>query len=350
MLATRVDDAGRKRVPDHVIVEEPLEIQLDGQLITTTMRTPGNDFELAVGFLHAEGLVDDVPIQTIRYCATGSAVETNFNTVTVETGVERPQVAARLTTTTAACGVCGSQSIEELVARLKPGAEPPLLLPAVVAKAAAAAREAQALFNDTGAVHAAAAFDLATGAIVHIREDIGRHNAVDKVVGRLRLDDALPAATLGLFVSGRASFEMVQKAWAAGFAWVVAVGGVSSLAVATATQGNVGLAGFLRGDELHRVQLVRRWQPRTWAGLSPNGIGKQKPNHFGEMATVAWANKRHPIYAWRVLQPRRMRRVRAGCRRLQGLDDRRRPPVYDATQAAVAQYGRRHRARRAGRR
>ncbi len=243
---TRVDDTGSKRVPDHVIVEEPLEIQLDGQLVSVTMRTPGNDFELAVGFLHAEGLIDDVTIQTIRYCATGSAVETNFNTVTVETGIERPDVRARLTTTTAACGVCGSQSIEELVARLRPLTTPPALDLAVVVKAADAAREAQALFTETGAVHAAAAFDLASGDIVQIREDIGRHNAVDKVVGRLRLDGALPAAALGLFVSGRASFEMAQKAWAAGFPWVVAVGGVSSLAIATAKQGNLGLAGFLR--------------------------------------------------------------------------------------------------------
>jgi FdhD protein len=246
LLVTRVDDRGSKRVPDSVIVEEPLEIQLDGQLISVTMRTPGNDFELAVGFLHAEGLIDDAPIQRIRYCATGSAVETNFNTVTVETGIERPELRARLTTTTAACGVCGSQSIDELIARLKPGPDPKPLDAEVAAKVATATRDAQPLFSETGAVHAAAAFDLNTGDIVEVREDIGRHNAVDKVVGRLRLDERLPATGLGLFVSGRASFEMVQKAWAAGFAWVVAVGGVSSLAVATAKQGNVGLAGFLR--------------------------------------------------------------------------------------------------------
>ncbi len=249
-MAKRVDATGTTRAPDHVIVEEPLEIQLDGQLVTVTMRTPGYDFELAVGFCHGEGLLDGATVLQIRYCATGSAVETNFNTVTVETGIDRPPVPARLTTTTAACGVCGSQSIDELTARLNPLADPPPLSVETAAKAAAAARAQQTLFEETGAVHAAAAFDLTTGDVTLVREDIGRHNAVDKVVGRLRLDDALPPEGLGLFVSGRASFEMVQKAWAAGFAWVVAVGGVSSLAVATARRGNVGLGGFLRDASL----------------------------------------------------------------------------------------------------
>jgi FdhD protein len=246
VLATKVGEGGGRRVPDHVIVEEPLEIQLDGQLVTVTMRTPGNDFELAVGFCHAEGLLGDAPVQQIRYCATGSAMETNYNTVTVDTGVERAPVTPRLTTTTAACGVCGSQSIDDLCARLDRLPDPPELDVAVVAKAAAAARAGQTLFTETGAVHAAAAFTFDTGDVIEVREDIGRHNAVDKVVGRFRLDGALPATGLGLFVSGRASFEMVQKAWAAGFAWVVAVGGVSSLAVATARRANIGLAGFLR--------------------------------------------------------------------------------------------------------
>jgi FdhD protein len=249
-MATRLDGTGSRRAPDPVIVEEPLEIQLDGQLITVTMRTPGSDFELAVGFCHAEGLLEGATVQQIRYCATGSAVETNFNTVTVDTGVVRPQLPARLTTTTAACGVCGSQSIDELTARLLPLPDPPALDITVARKAADAARDKQTLFAETGAVHAAAAFDLGTGELVHVREDIGRHNAVDKVVGRMRLDSALPSRGLGLFVSGRASFEMVQKGWAAGFEWVVAVGGVSSLAVATARRANLGLAGFLRDDSV----------------------------------------------------------------------------------------------------
>jgi FdhD protein len=242
------------RTPDHVIVEEPLEIRLDGELITVTMRTPGNDFELAVGFCHGEGLLDGATVEQIRYCATGSALDTNYNTVTVDTDLAatREPVARRLTATTAACGVCGSQSIEDLTARLqaRPAAPSPLDLE-VARKAAAGAQAQQALFNDTGAVHAAAAFDLGTGEVTLVREDIGRHNAVDKVVGRLRLDGALPAGdSVGLFVSGRASFEMVQKAWAGGFTWLVAVGGVSSLAIATAKRANLGLGGFLRNESM----------------------------------------------------------------------------------------------------
>lgn len=246
VLSTRVTADGSRKRPDKVVVEEPLEIRLDGELVTVTMRTPGHDFELAVGFCHGEGLLDGATVQQIRYCATGSALETNYNTVSVDTDVVGRVLAPRLTTTTAACGVCGSQSVDELTARLKPSDDAPALDIALVARAAAAAREQQSTFDATGAVHAAAAFTMERGEIVVLREDIGRHNAVDKVVGRLRLDDGLPASNFALFVSGRASFEMVQKAWAAGFRWLVAVGGVSSLAVATAKQANLSLAGFLR--------------------------------------------------------------------------------------------------------
>ena len=118
----------------------------------------------------------------------------------------------------------------------------------VIAAVDAAVRAEQPLFDQTGSVHGAAAFDLASGEVLLVREDIGRHNAVDKVVGRLYLDDRLPAAQLGLFVSGRASFEMAQKAWAAGFACLLAVGGPSSLAVATAQRANLALIAFVRGS------------------------------------------------------------------------------------------------------
>jgi FdhD protein len=250
VLATRVTGDGERRRPDKVVVEEPLEIRLDGELVTITMRTPGHDFELAVGFCHGEGLLDGATVQQIRYCATGSALETNYNTVSVDTDVGARGLAPRLTTTTAACGVCGSQSIDDLTARLSPLAAPPELAVDVVARAAAAARAQQATFDATGAVHAAAAYTVDAGDIVVLREDIGRHNAVDKVVGRLRLDGGLASDRLALFVSGRASFEMVQKAWAAGFSWVTAVGGVSSLAIQTARAGNVGLAGFVRDGSM----------------------------------------------------------------------------------------------------
>ena len=236
-------------MPDELIVEEPLEIRLDDHLVTTTMRTPGHDFELAVGFLHAEGLLEGAPVKTVRYCGTGSAVETEFNVVSVETGGVAPTPTPRLTTTTSSCGLCGSETIDVLCARLTKLSSPPVDLD-VLAKVPGRVLAAQTLFSATGGVHAAAAFD-ATGTPLVVREDIGRHNAVDKVVGRMLLDDAVPADGLGLFVSGRASFEIVQKAWAAGFATVVAVSAPSSLAVDTATAAGITLVGFARDDRLN---------------------------------------------------------------------------------------------------
>ena len=249
MLVTKHDDNGARRVPDDLIVEEPLEIRLDDHLVTTTMRTPGHDFELAVGFLHAEGLLAGAPVKTVRYCGTGSAVETEFNVVSVETGGVAPVPTPRLTTTTSSCGLCGSATVEDLCARLAPLTPFSIDLD-VLMKVPGRVVAEQALFSTTGGVHAAAAFD-ATGAPVVVREDIGRHNAVDKVVGRMLLDDVLPVDGLGLFVSGRASFEIVQKAWAAGFATVVAVSAPSSLAVDTAFVAGITLIGFAREDRLN---------------------------------------------------------------------------------------------------
>lgn len=236
------------RRPETVIVEEPLEIRLDGHLVATTMRTPGDDFELAVGLCHSDGLLAGAPVQTCRYCGTGSAVETEFNVVSVETGGLAPEPRARLTTTSSSCGICGSEQIEALTARLAPiprHAPWPLEVALGVVESI---RSAQQLFESTGGVHAAAAFDRA-GEVSVVREDIGRHNAVDKVVGRLLLDGRLPAGGLGLFVSGRASFEIVQKAWSAGFEIVVAVSAPSALAVETAERAGMTLVGFVRGDE-----------------------------------------------------------------------------------------------------
>jgi FdhD protein len=249
VLVTKHDDNGARRVPDDLIVEEPLEIRLDDHLVTTTMRTPGHDFELAVGFLHAEGLLAGAPVNTVRYCGTGSAVETEFNVVSVETGGVAPVPTPRLTTTTSSCGLCGSATLDDLCARLAPVTPCPIDLD-VLMKVPGRVVAEQALFSTTGGVHAAAAFD-ATGSPLVVREDIGRHNAVDKVVGRMLLDGALPVDGLGLFVSGRASFEMVQKAWAAGFATVVAVSAPSSLAVDTASAARIRLVGFAREDRLN---------------------------------------------------------------------------------------------------
>lgn len=237
------------RSPDELVVEEPLEIRLDDVLVATTMRTPGHDFELAAGWCHAEGLLLGAPVETVRYCATGSAVETGFNVVSVSTGGRAPAPTPRLATSTAACGLCGSDAIGDLIERIGPipGAE--AFRPAVLAGVPDAMRSQQDLFASTGAVHAAAAFTT-DGEVALVREDIGRHNAVDKVVGRLLLDGGLPATTLGLAVSGRASFEMVQKAWAAGFPAVVAVSAPSALAVQTARRAGMTLAGFARDGAL----------------------------------------------------------------------------------------------------
>jgi len=229
-----------------------MSIHLDGQLVTTTMRTPGNDYELAAGFCHTEGVLGAMPIIGVRYCADGSAISSEFNVVTVETGGRAPAFTPRLGLTSSSCGLCGSDSIDTLAERLQPldpaHAEAfdidtfPDLCQQVLA--------GQGLFTSTGAVHGAAAFDV-DGNILVTREDVGRHNAVDKVIGRLLLDNQLPASQLGLFVSGRSSFEMVQKAWAAGFGLLLSVSAPTSLAVQTARRANLMLAGFVRNDHLN---------------------------------------------------------------------------------------------------
>ncbi len=249
-LVRRHDDGESSRGPDHLVVEEPLEVRLDGERVATTMRTPGDDFELAVGFCHTDGLLGGAAVRQVRYCATGSAVETGFNVVTVDTGGRAPAPTPRLGTTTSSCGWCGTDGIDGLTDRIGPLDGLAAFDVAVLAAVPERVRAAQRLFDVTGGVHAAAAFDT-TGEPVVVREDIGRHNAVDKVVGRLLLDDRLPAPDLGLFVSGRTSFEIVQKAWAAGFAAVVAVSAPSSLAVATARRAGLTLAGFARPGRLN---------------------------------------------------------------------------------------------------
>lgn len=250
VLTTRFGN-GDGRVLDEVIVEEPLSIRLDDHLVSTTMRTPGHDFELAAGFCFTEGLLAGALVTTCRYCGTGSAVDTEFNVVSVETGGRAPVPTPRLGTTTSSCGLCGSASIDDLAERLEPLTDGHLFDLALLASIPDRVRDAQPLFASTGAVHAAAAFD-ESGATVVLREDVGRHNAVDKVVGRLMLDDGLPASALGLYVSGRASFEIVQKAWAAGFGTIVAVSAPTSLAVDTARRAGIVLTGFVRDGRLNR--------------------------------------------------------------------------------------------------
>jgi FdhD protein len=246
VLVQRHDGDSHQRVPDELVVEEPMEIRLDDHVVTTTMRTPGHDYELAVGFLYTDGHLGGAPVEDVRYCATGSALESGYNVVSVGTGGRAPVPQPRLTTTTSSCGLCGTASIDDLCARLSP-LDPPASIPLeVLAEVPGRVEVAQALFGATGGVHAAAAFDHAGDPLL-VREDVGRHNAVDKVVGRMLLDGNLPATDRALFVSGRASFEIVQKAWAAGFATVLAVSAPTSLAVQTARAAGITLVGFARG-------------------------------------------------------------------------------------------------------
>lgn len=250
VLARRIEPGGARRGPEAVLVEEPMEVRLGDQTMTTTMRTPGHDYELAAGWCWAEGLLAGRSVREIRYCATGSAVDTGFNVVTVQTDGPPADVAPRLTTASSSCGICGSTSVDDLVERLSPLPAPAAPFDVVVlAGLGDAVRDGQELFDATGGSHAAAACT-ADGEPLVVREDIGRHNAVDKVVGRLLLDGSLPATGLVLWVSGRASFEMVQKAWAAGFGALVSVSAPSSLAVDLARRAGMVLVGFARDGRL----------------------------------------------------------------------------------------------------
>ena len=249
VFTQRIDPDGSRRIPDELIVEEPMSIRLDGELVATTMRTPGDDFELAAGFCFTEGLLGEAEIKSVRYCGQGTASESEYNDVTVDTDGNAEPPTPRLGPSSSSCGICGTEAIDQLCERLSKLENIPFDL-SVISNAASEITEEQTLFTATGTVHAAAVFNR-TGDLILLREDIGRHNAVDKVVGKLLLDKKLPSEDLGLWVSSRASFEMVQKAWAAGFTALVAVSGPSALAVETANRAGLQLAGFARGSRLN---------------------------------------------------------------------------------------------------
>lgn len=240
--------------PDTVVVEEPLEIRVEGAALTTTMRTPGDDFDLAIGHLVTEGLVAGAgDIDTIMHCTdTDEEGQPTFNVVEVSL---RPGArllrtpAVRSEVTSSACGVCGKQSIRDILAQQGPGVHddtaslPVRLLPEMTA----ALRGRQAVFDRTGGLHAAGLFGPAPGRpLLVVREDVGRHNAVDKVVGWAAREDRLPLAGHTLVVSSRAGFEIVQKALAAGVPVVAAVGAATSLAVDLARESGLTLMGFAR--------------------------------------------------------------------------------------------------------
>lgn len=250
MLTHRWERGELHRRPEVLAVEEPLEIHLDGVLVATTMRTPGHDFELAAGFCHTEGLLAGAPVRRCRYCGTGSAVDSEFNVVTVETGGLAPTPTPRLTATTSACGMCGTTAVDELRHRLRPLPPSPPIPLEVLASVGDRAGGAQRLFDATGGVHAAMAFDAAGDPVV-VREDVGRHNAVDKVIGWALRGGRLPLAGTVLMVSGRASFELTQKAMTAGVPVLAAVSAPSSLAVDLAEDAGMTLVGFLRGETMN---------------------------------------------------------------------------------------------------
>ena len=237
-------------IEDQLIVEEPLSIRLDGALVGTTMRTPGHDFELAVGFCFTEGFLDEASVSGVRFCGDDVGVANRFNAITVETDGRAPSPAPRLGLVSSSCGWCGSEMIEAMCARLEPLVRRPPIDAEVLASVPGAVAHEQAVFAATGAAHGAAVFDR-RGAVRLVREDVGRHNAVDKVVGAMLLDRCLPANDLGLFVSGRASVEMVQKAWAAGFSTLLAVSAPTSLAVTSARRANLNLTGFVRNENFN---------------------------------------------------------------------------------------------------
>ena len=258
---------------DYLATEEPLEIRLQAaeqtRTLAVTMRTPGNDFELAAGFLVSEGvLMSHDDLKSITYCVDKTVDEAQrYNIVNVRLrGAELPDLAGleRHFFTSSACGVCGRAGLEGLEARGLERLEPTFKIsPDTITKLPDKLREAQGLFEVTGGLHAAGLFDL-SGNLLQLREDVGRHNALDKLLGWARLESHLPLTNCLLMLSGRASYELLQKALVAGIPFVCAVSAPSSLAVDLAKRFGVTLLGFVRGETFNvycgaeRLELDKR--------------------------------------------------------------------------------------------
>jgi FdhD protein len=257
----KIDGNSANSVIDQVAVEEPLEIRIgystpEGRTassVSITMRTPGFDAELAVGFLYSESIIrKSSDVMKVEHSGPAAPDTGNHNIVRVDLASDVEVDLGRLQRhfyTTSSCGVCGKSSLDALRVT---GAEPLAVGQTRFSKETLIAmpdalRARQRTFEQTGGLHAAAAFD-SQGEILVVHEDVGRHNAVDKVVGSLLARNLLPASNLGLMVSGRASFELMQKALIAGIPLLAAVSAPSSLAVQLANDFNVSLVGFLRGD------------------------------------------------------------------------------------------------------
>ncbi len=226
--------------PDRVAIEEPLEIRVRGRALAVTMRTPGHDEELALGFLHGEGLIDAA-------APAGPPQDLAANTVDVDAAL-LADPGARSFYTSSSCGVCGKGALEEVAVHAPDAVPGPVVARMLLADLPERLR--QPAFAATGGLHATGLFD-ASGELLLVREDVGRHNAMDKVIGRALLDGLLPLHGHVLCVSGRLSFELVQKAAVAGAPILVAVGAPSSLAVSLAADRGMTLCGFARGGRLN---------------------------------------------------------------------------------------------------
>jgi FdhD protein len=247
---------GPRRRSDPVAVEEPLEVRVNGEQLMVTMRTPGDDIDLVHGLLHSEGVISSVEDVTLaRYCAGAGPDGLNtYNVldVTLAAGVAPPSAEARRQVlTTSACGICGSTSIEQVLRQSRYPLRNGLSVPAaLVGSGPELLREQQRVFAKTGGLHAAGLLGR-DGDMLCVREDVGRHNAVDKVVGWAIRERRLPLHDTILVVSGRASYELTQKAVLAGLEMLVAVSAPSSLAVDLAAEAGLTLVGFVRGDSMN---------------------------------------------------------------------------------------------------
>ncbi|MCA0156891.1 formate dehydrogenase accessory sulfurtransferase FdhD [Tsukamurella sp. M9C] len=251
---------------DTLAVEEPLEIRVAGAPLAVTMRTPGHDVELAAGFLVSEGVIGAAEeFRSAIHCGgpgTGGEInEYNVLDIALAEGVRPPAPdVTRNFYTTSSCGMCGKASIDAVrtVSRFDVRADPVVVGADRVAELPDRLRAGQAVFDKTGGLHAAGLFDAGTGELLVLREDVGRHNAVDKVIGWALLQGRLPLRGVILQVSGRASFELVQKAAMAGIPVLSAVSAPSSLAVELADEAGLTLLGFVRGDHMNVYSQPQR--------------------------------------------------------------------------------------------
>jgi FdhD protein len=247
-----MNDGVRSERPDTLATEEPMEIRVEGPdrravSVAVTMRTPGGDFELAAGFLFTEGLVDArEEVLTVSYCEDLPPEEQRYNVVTVKLAHAFDETLLRRNFyASSSCGICGKATLDDVEVHCAPLAPGPSVAPAAIQGLPDALRAGQRVFEQTGGLHAAGVFR-ASGELLSVREDVGRHNAVDKVVGEALLAGALPMTERLLQVSGRVSFEIVQKAARAGIPLIAAVSAPSSLAVEAAERLGMTVVGFVR--------------------------------------------------------------------------------------------------------